>query len=153
VWDSPRHARDSMIAALRLVDVVKVSSDELAFLTGTPDPAEACRILRDHGPTLAIVTLGGGGCYYQTASASGHVPGIHVESVDSLGAGDAFVAGVLACLSAYADRNDVCAEATLVPALRFANAVGAITTTRYGAIPALPTRPQVEALLEAPTSV
>ena len=153
VWDSPRHARDSMIAALRLVDVVKVSSDELAFLTGTADPAEACHILRDHGPTLAIVTLGGGGCYYQTASASGHVPGIHVESVDSLGAGDAFVAGVLACLSAYADRNDVCAEATLVPALRFANAVGAITTTRYGAIPALPTRPQVEALLEAPTSV
>jgi len=34
-----------------------------------------------------------------------------------------------------------------VPALRFANAVGAITTTRYGAIPALPTRAQVETLL------
>jgi fructokinase len=147
VWDSPRHALDSMIDSLRVVDIVKVSSDELAFLTGTSDPAEACRILRDHGPTVAIVTLGGGGCYYQTVSGSGHVPGIAVESVDSLGAGDAFVAGVLASLSAYADRNDACAEATLVPALRFANAVGAITTTRYGAIPALPTRTQVEALL------
>ena len=83
----------------------------------------------------------------------GHVPGIAVEAVDSLGAGDAFVAGLLACLSAYSDRNDVCAEATLVPALHFANAVGAITTTRYGAIPALPTRTQVEALLDARTSV
>ncbi len=149
VWDSPRHAQDSMIDALRVVDIVKVSSDELTFLTGTADPAEACRILRDHGPTVAIVTLGGGGCYFQTASASGHVPGITVESVDSLGAGDAFVAGVLACLSAYSDVKDACAEATLVPALRFANAVGAITTTRYGAIPALPTRAQVEALLNA----
>jgi sugar/nucleoside kinase (ribokinase family) len=69
--------------------------------------------------------------------------------VDSLGAGDAFVAGVLACLATYSDRKDVCAEATLGPALRFANAVGAITTTRYGAIPALPTRAQVEALLDA----
>jgi len=147
VWDSPGHAQDSMIDALRVVDVVKVSSDELTFLTGTSDPTEACHILREHGPTVAIVTLGGGGCYYQTPSASGHVPGISVEAVDSLGAGDAFVAGVLACLSAYSDRRDVCAEATLVPALRFANAVGAITTTRYGAIPALPTRAQVEALL------
>jgi fructokinase len=153
VWDSPRHARDSMIDALRVVDVVKVSSDELTFLTGTSDPAEACRILRDHGPTIAVVTLGGGGCYFQTVSASGHVPGLSVASVDSLGAGDAFVAGVLACLSAYPDRAVVASEAALVPALRFANAVGAITTTRYGAIPALPTRSQVEALLAAASSV
>ncbi len=149
VWDSPRHARDSMIDTLRVVDVVKVSSDELDFLTGTSEPAEACRVLREHGPAVAIVTLGGGGCYYQTVSSAGHVPGITVAAVDSLGAGDAFVAGVLACLSAYSDRNELCAETTLVPALRFANAVGAITTTRYGAIPALPTRAQVEALLAA----
>jgi len=153
VWDSPRHALDSMIDMLSVVDVVKVSSDELAFLTGTSDPAEACRTLRDHGPTVAVVTLGGGGCFYQTASASGHVPGISVESVDSLGAGDAFVAGLLAGLVTCTDRTAVCDEASLVPALRFANAVGAMTTTRYGAIPALPTRTQVEALLESPTSV
>jgi fructokinase len=38
-------------------------------------------------------------------------------------------------------------EAALIGALRFANAVGAITTTRYGAIPALPTRAQVDSLL------
>jgi fructokinase len=148
VWDSPRHALDSMIDSLSLVDVVKVSSDELEFLTGTADVAQACRILRDHGPTVAVVTQGGGGCYYQTARASGHVPGITVDAVDSLGAGDAFVAGLLACLSAQTDRSVVGDEASLVPALRFANAVGAITTTRYGAIPALPTRTQVEELLE-----
>jgi fructokinase len=153
VWDSPRQALDSMIDTLSVVDVVKVSSDELAFLTGTSDPAEACRVLRNHGPTVAIVTLGGGGCYYQTDSATGSVPGISVESVDSLGAGDAFVAGLLACLAAYANRTVVTDEALLVPALRFANAVGAITTTRYGAIPALPSRAQVDALLEAPAAL
>jgi len=147
VWDSPRQALDSMIDSLSVVDVVKVSSDELAFLTGTSNPSDACRVLRDHGPTAAIVTLGGGGCYYQTGTASGQVSGIAVESVDSLGAGDAFVAGLLACLSAHPDRTVLSDEALLVPALRFANAVGAITTTRYGAIPALPTRAQVEALL------
>jgi sugar/nucleoside kinase (ribokinase family) len=76
------------------------------------------------------------------------VPGIHVESVDSLGAGDAFVAGLLACLAVQPASTVLCDEALLVPALRFANAVGAITTTRFGAIPALPTRAQVETLLQ-----
>jgi fructokinase len=147
VWDSPRHALESIIEILRLVDIAKVSYDELAFLTGTSDVSDACRVLRDHGPTIAIVTLGGGGCYYQTVTSSGQVPGIAVESVDSLGAGDAFVAGVLACLSASPDLTVLRDEARLVDALRFANAVGAITTTRYGAIPALPTRAQVEHLL------
>jgi len=148
VWDAPGHARDLMLEMLRVVDVVKVSSDELVFLTGTSDPAAACRTLRDHGPSLAIVTLGGGGCYYQTLSSSGHVPGIPVASVDSLGAGDAFVAGLLACLAEHPHAT-VLDDATLLPpALHFANAVGAITTTRYGAIPALPTRAQVETLLQ-----
>jgi len=148
VWDSPRQALDSMIEMLSIVDVVKVSSDELTFLTDTSDASAACRVLRAHGPTVAIVTQGGGGCYYQTVTASGHVAGIPVESVDSLGAGDAFVAGLLAGLSAHRDRTAASDEALLVPALRFANAVGAITTTQYGAIPALPTRAQVETLLQ-----
>jgi fructokinase len=148
VWDSAGQALESIIDILSVVDVIKVSSDELAFLSGTSDPSAACCFLRERGPDLAIVTLGGGGCYYQTATSSGHVPGIAVASVDSLGAGDAFVAGMLACLSAHPDRTVVGDEALLVPALRFANAVGAITTTHHGAIPALPTRAQVETLLE-----
>jgi fructokinase len=149
VWDSPRQAWDTMIDILSVVDVVKVSSDELAFLAGTSDASDACCVLREHGPDLAIVTLGGGGCYYQTATTSGQVSGIPVKAVDSLGAGDAFVAGVLAGLSAYPDITMLRDEDALVSALRFANAVGALTTTRYGAIPALPTRAQVETLLEA----
>jgi fructokinase len=149
VWDSPRQALDTILEILRVVDVVKVSSDEIAFLTGTSDVAHACQVLREHGPGVAIITLGGGGCFYQTATVSGHVPGIQMESVDSLGAGDAFVAGLLACLSAYPDGSVPGDEDSLVPALRFANAVGAITTTRYGAIPALPTRAEVESVLRA----
>ena len=147
VWDSPNRARDAIVDMLRLVDVVKVASDELSFLAGTSDAAEACGVLREYGPELAIVTLGGGGCYYQTPTTSGQVAGVEVEAVDSLGAGDAFVGGFLAVLAAFPDRTALRDEGLLVPALRFANAVGAITTTRHGAIPALPTRAEVEALL------
>jgi fructokinase len=77
------------------------------------------------------------------------VSGIAAASVDSLGAGDAFVAGLLACLADQPDRTVVGDDALLVPALRFANAVGAITTTRFGAIPALPTRALVESVLRS----
>jgi fructokinase len=149
VWDSPSAALDSIVDMLGVVDVVKVSSDELAFLTGTADPVDACRILREHGPATAVVTLGVDGCYYQSATVSRHVPGVSVAAVDSLGAGDAFMAGLLASLSAYPDLTILGDEDAMVRALRFANAVGAITTTRHGATPALPTRAQVENLLSA----
>jgi fructokinase len=148
LWDSPGRARSSIVDILSLVDVVKVSSDELEFLTGASDPAAACRILCGYGPRVAIATLGSSGCYYQTSSTSGYVLGVEVDAVDSLGAGDAFVAGFLAtvALSPATILRDADA---LVSALRFANAVGAITTTKHGAIPALPTRAQVERLLNA----
>ena len=147
VWDSPRRALERMVDALRLVDVVKVSSDELEFLAGTTDPAEACRRLRAHGPALAVVTLGADGCYFDSACGAGHVPGVRVTPVDSLGAGDAFVAGLLAGISAQPGAAVLQDQDALRSTLRFANAVGAITTTQYGAIPALPTRAQVERLL------
>jgi fructokinase len=147
LWDSPRRALDCIVNALHMVDVVKVSSDELEFLTGTSDPVKACQRLREHGPALAVVTLGSDGCYFDAATCSGRVPGVPVTAVDSLGAGDAFVAGLLAGLSARGDTA-VCEDPdALIRTLRFANAVGALTTTQYGAIPALPTRAEVERLL------
>lgn len=148
LWDSPRRALDSIVDALHVVDVVKVSSDELEFLTGTFDPAQACRRLREYGPALAVVTLGANGSYFDATGCAGQVPGVPVKTVDSLGAGDAFVAGMLAGISAQSGTAVCDDKESLIRTLSFANAVGAITTTQYGAIPALPTRTQVEALLD-----
>jgi fructokinase len=147
LWDAPSSALDTIVDMLGVVDLVKVSSDELVFLTGTSHPGDACRVLRGHGPAMAVVTLGGGGCYFQSASFFGEVPGLPVTVVDSLGAGDAFMAGLLAGLSKQPAPVVLRDEDALIPVLRFANAVGAITTTRFGAIPALPTRAEVEQLL------
>jgi fructokinase len=148
VWPSEQLARETILEAMRLADVVKVSSDELEFLTGTSNVRNACRRLRARGPSLAVVTEGEGGSFYQTARSSGHIAGIRVDVVDTLGAGDAFMAGLLACLAGV-PASSLADESALPSALRFANAVGAITTTGYGAIPALPKRVQVEALLRA----
>lgn len=149
LWDSPDAAREAITAALPLADIVKISADELEYVTGRTEPADACHRLREFGPGLAVVTLGGDGCQFETASAAGRVAGIPIAAIDTLGAGDAFVAGLLSQLANQSSRDVLEDPAALLDALRFANAVGAITTTTYGAIPALPTQGQVERLLNA----
>ncbi len=72
------------------------------------------------------------------------MPSIPVTAVDTTGAGDGFVAGLLAGLL---ERGALRDDDALVAICRFANAVGAITTTERGAIPSLPTRARVEAAL------
>ena len=77
---------------------------------------------------------------------SGEVPGFRVNTVDTTGAGDGFVAGLLKGLVEHpsADQD----EARLTAICRYANAVGALTTTERGAIPALPDAASVASLLE-----
>jgi fructokinase len=93
------------------------------------------------------VTLGREGCYFDNGDFAGKVPAPPVEVIDTLGAGDAFMAGFLAGIAGSADHSIIRDPAALPEVLRFANAVGAIATTRHGAIPALPDREQVDALL------
>jgi fructokinase len=81
-----------------------------------------------------------------TAGATGMVGGFSVAAVDATGAGDAFVAGLLDAL--LADPDALGDLARLRAICRFACAVGALTTTERGAIPALPTRATVERFLE-----
>ena len=147
LWDSPQRARDTILETLGVADTVKLSADEIEFLTGSSDPAEACLRLREHGPAFAVVTLGDSGCYYAATTSSGYVPGIPVKAVDSLGAGDAFVGGMLAGLAAAPNAVSSADAQALGSMLSLANAVGALATARHGAIPALPTRAEVEQLL------
>ena len=74
------------------------------------------------------------------------VAGKAVKPVDTTGAGDAFVSGLLAGLSEVADWKD---EAMLVNVIRKANASGALATTAKGAMVALPNKAQLEAFLSA----
>ncbi len=95
------------------------------------------------GPELVVVTLGADGSYFQTASGSGFVPPFPVETVDAVGCGDAFISGVLTQLTSTEDwRTNLNAE-RMTEILRYANAVGALTATKQGVIPALPTPTEV----------
>ncbi len=144
LWPDADAAREGILLGWRLAHVVKMSQEELAFLCGD-ERAEAVRRLWHAGLRLVVITRGAAGCTYVTCDFSGDVPGFPVRAVDTTGAGDGFAAGMLKGLletpQAWAD------EERLRHVCRYANAVGALTTTRRGAIPALPTAARVEAFL------
>jgi fructokinase len=145
LWPNLELARREMLAALPLADVVKASEEEAEFLFGPGSlPQQAERVLAA-GPRLVAITRGAAGCYLATPENGVEVRGFAVNAVDTTGAGDGFVAGLLTCIL-EAGKVDLEPD-ELLCAGRFANAVGALTCTQKGGIPALPTRQAAEGFL------
>ncbi|MCC6614545.1 MAG: fructokinase [Anaerolineae bacterium] len=139
LWPDAETARAGMISGLDYATVLKVSEEELEFMTGGHDVSPLWR----DGMKLIVVTRGAAGSRAYTRSAQAEAPGFAVTAVDTTGAGDGFVAALLAGVLEHGAEN-----AEMLPEmLRFANAVGAITTTKKGAIPALPTRAEALAFM------
>jgi len=146
LWPSPQAAKAGVQLAWPLAQVIKVSEEELAFLSGHDDLHTGVNNLWHDRLQLMIVTQGPAGCTYFTPKVNGAVTGFKVASIDTTGAGDGFVAGLLkGLLEQPGAIND---EAALVEICRYANAVGALTTIQRGAIPALPTAAQVDEFLK-----
>ncbi|KAI4383130.1 hypothetical protein MLD38_009006 [Melastoma candidum] len=146
LWPSPEAARDGIMSIWDQADIIKISEEEIVFLTGGDDPNDEAVVLdKLYHPNLKllIITEGRECCRYYTKGSKIRVPGIQVNAVDTTGAGDSFIGGLLYALAAdphlYEDKD------RLTKALWFANACGAATVTKRGAIPALPTK---EAALE-----
>lgn len=137
LWPSAEAARAGMMKGWPLANVIKITDEELAFLTGIADPLVAASRLWHDALRLLVVTRGRAGCTYITSTFTGGVAGFAVETVDTTGAGDGFVAGLLKGLL---EQPRAFSDSTLLHSIcRYANAVGALATTQRGAIPALPT--------------
>ncbi|MFN2195884.1 MAG: PfkB family carbohydrate kinase [Anaerolineales bacterium] len=161
LWPAPEAALEQIQALIPQVDVLKVNEIELRLL-GSADAgqldaaglAAGCQELLGRGPHLVIVTLGQYGSFFATRAVSGFVPAFKVATVDATGCGDAFVAGLLTRLLQGDDWQAHLTAASLKAALRYANAVGALTALTQGVIPALPRAAQVaEFLASAPETV
>ncbi|KAL2506282.1 putative fructokinase-4 [Abeliophyllum distichum] len=147
LWPSADEARKQIMSIWDKADVIKVSDVELEFLTGSDkiDDASAMSLWHDN-LKLLLVTLGEKGCRYYTKNFHGSIDGYHVKAVDTTGAGDSFV-GALLCKIVH-DHDIIEDEPRLKEVLKFSCACGAITTTKKGAIPALPTEKEVISLLK-----
>jgi fructokinase len=140
--------------ALALADLVKLSSEELEYLALSEGGADAVRERLWQGrASVLVVTDGPQPLAWHTRSASGKASVPEVRAVDTTGAGDAFVSGLLASLveqgvkpsSLEAFFHDA---AVREPALRFAAACGALAVTRRGAFAAMPRRADLQPYLE-----
>ncbi|KAL5543154.1 hypothetical protein UlMin_010864 [Ulmus minor] len=147
LWPSEEEAREQIKSIWDKADVIKVSEVELEFLTQSDkcDDATAMELWHPN-LKLLLVTLGEKGCRYYTKNFHGEVAAFHVNTVDTTGAGDSFIGALLAKI--VDDQSIIEDEPRLRAVLKFANACGAITTTKKGAIPALPNETDVLSLLK-----
>lgn len=145
LWPSPEIARTTILQAMPLVDVLKISEEELLFLTGETDLNRgAGQLLSDYDLQLVLITLGRKGAYARNCLGEAWHPAFDVATIDTTGSGDAFTGSFLYQLLQAGKPPQSLTEDDLTAFLAFANAAGSLASTRKGAIPAMPTLAEIE---------
>ena len=139
-WDTEGEWMRVLAPSLPWCDYTFLNDDEARAITGHSEPADAARVLRDHGATHVVIKLGARGCWIDGDVA----PGYPVQAIDTTGAGDCFVGGFLAAKQRGLNDRD---------AARLANAVGALSVQRMGATAGLRNWEDTQAwILDQPSS-
>lgn len=147
LWSSLDEMKNVVNSVVAMADVLKFSEEELTLLTNTTNLDDATKAVTSLYPEkLIIITLGKDGAIYHLNGKSQVVAGKALKPVDTTGAGDAFVSGLLAGLSQVSNWKE--SDAVLVEVIRKANASGALATTAKGAMSALPNKAELEAFLQ-----
>ncbi|MDO9952809.1 aminoimidazole riboside kinase [Glaesserella parasuis] len=147
LWSSLDEMKKVVNSVVAMVDVLKFSEEELTLLTNTTNLEDATKEVTSLYPEkLIIITLGKDGAIYHLNGKSQVVAGKALKPVDTTGAGDAFMSGLLAGLSQVSNWKE--SDAVLVEVIRKANASGALATTAKGAMSALPNKAELEAFLK-----
>ncbi|MFC3040722.1 carbohydrate kinase [Virgibacillus xinjiangensis] len=133
--------------AISYADFVKVSEEELAIITGEQDTDKGISALHRLGAGIVTVTMGKEGAFLSNGREQKLVPSKPVKSIDSTGAGDAFIGAILYQLAngleGKTDNNLADAFDFLQETVYFANLVGAEVCTKVGSLTALPTLEEV----------
>lgn len=150
LWKNAEDAAEAMRTVLRAADIIKISDYEMEFLYGTAEP-EVCiaRLRAETDPKLIFLTCGKEGAYLWKDGLLLHEPCFDVKTIDTTGAGDSFCGAALSALLEKEMAIDELTEADWRELLHFASAAASLTTTKRGAIPALPNRAEINELLYA----
>ena len=143
-WKNPDQAIELILNFVKNADFLKLTNEEAELLFKTIDPKAIAKQLKIQG---VFVTAGERGCTYYLAGNYGKIPAFSVNVTDTTGAGDGFTAGIIdqfCKLGIESINNPQIAEKIV----KFASAVGALTTTKPGAIAAQPTLTEVETFLD-----
>lgn len=148
LWDSLETANEKIRYGLSQCDILKISDDEIEFLTGTDDIDEGIQRIREvFDIKLVCATMGkrGSKAYYKNIKVE-CAPFLREDTIETTGAGDTFMACVLnAVLENGLDNLD---EQELYNMLEFANAASSIITTKKGALKVMPEKSEVLSFIE-----
>ena len=126
-------------AGANMADIVKISDEDVAYMTGSKDLAKAAKKWLKLGARVVVVTKGGEGVEAFTGRFAIAQPAVKVKVADTVGAGDTFTAGLLAALrkAKLLNKKALAAipQADLEAALAFAAKAAAVTVSRPGADP------------------
>lgn len=148
LWDSEDSAKEEIAYGMAHCDILKISDNEIEFMTGTDDYDKAAEILKSkYNIPLILVTLGKGGsrAYYKDMIVSSD-PFLQENTIETTGAGDTFCA----CSLNYVLENgiDNLTAEQLKEMLTFANAGASLITTRKGALSVMPKKEEIKALIQ-----
>nr|WP_294466614.1 carbohydrate kinase [uncultured Sellimonas sp.] len=146
LWDTMENAKEQIRYGMGYCDILKISDNEIQFITGKEDYDEGVKMLEEeyHIP-LILLTMGADGsrAYYKGMRVE--CGGFSCDTIETTGAGDTFCGSALSYLVDHG--LDQLTEENLKEMLTFANAAAAIITTRKGAIRSMPEREEVENLI------
>lgn len=147
LWASLEDARKEIEYGLGKCDILKISDNEMEFMTGTDDYNKGVEMLREsYDIPLIFVTLGkeGSRAYYKDMIVE-VAPFIRKDTIETTGAGDTFEACALNYVLEHGLEN--LTEENLKELLRFANAGASIITSRKGALKVMPEKEEIEKVL------
>lgn len=147
LWNSMDEAREQVLYGLGQCHILKISDNEIQWLTGKNDYTEAVKWIREkYDIPLILVSMGkeGSRAYYQDRMVE-KAPFINENTIETTGAGDTFCACVLHYICKHELEN--LTEKNLKEMLTYANAAASIITTRKGALRVMPRPEEIEALI------
>lgn len=143
LWKDMEDARQQMWYGIGQCDILKISDDEILFLTGTKDIDEGIARIREKSHAkLICATMGKNGSkvYYKGKTVFGR-PFLRKDTIETTGAGDTFMACVL---NTVLEKGlEQLTQESLTEMLLFANAASSIITTRKGALKVMPQRQEI----------
>lgn len=149
VWNSQEEAVSVIKETINYVDILKLSDDEVNLISGIENDIEAAakKVFDEYDLKLLVITMGDKGSFFIDGNKQGFVKPFKVESYEMTGAGDGFVSGLLSGIYDNGIKN--LTKEQIIDILTRANAIGALATTKPGAMTALPTKTELEEFLSA----
>lgn len=143
LWSDVNLCRETILNFIKYSDILKVSDDEIEFITGKDNLEESVSYLKDKGAKNIILTLGknGSSAYFNDKYIK--VDGFNVVAIDTTGAGDSFVGAMIHMLDEIGKKPYDLNTQDIKTILEFSNKVGALVSTKKGAMESLPIKSEV----------